>query len=549
MKLLRKHAAQKQFSSIFNLIVNNSASRKIFSITLILIIIVSFPYYSFSEQAITDSTKCNCVVFRMDDIQDYWIKEGQIAPMNMFISKNQTLSLGLIMSHIGDDLEIVNTIRNGTYKGLFELAIHGWDHIKYTTLTEEEQRDSLHRANDKMNILFGNISGTFIPPDYSFNNATLSVMSQLGLRIISSNLETEDDFDQKRSIFNANMKTDNMLQQRIFHLPATISFNATTDNNQIKNSVENILGNVSKNIETYGYSIIQLHPQDFMKLDIRGNLTDELDANKIEDLSHLIDSILSRDIDITSFSKIVGIKPLVYTSTLGASDLISLEGLKELEYSMANIYNEYGKYIHQKDSEMGISPSAAAAVLYVESGGSGFGADGRMTIRFEACTFYDIWGKEHDEEFSTYFQCNKPNDKFRTMPTDQFRNYHDSHFKEWEAFELARNLDEDSAIKSISMGLAQIMGFNYDKIGYASVIEMYNNMSDSIKSQLDAFFSYITYRDSGGISCLDALKSNNYVAFAGCYNAAGQDNRYGSEISKAVKAYREVTSGKIYSDK
>jgi N-acetylmuramidase len=381
-------------------------------------------------------------------------------------------------------------------------------------------------------------------------------MDRLGLRIISSNLGNEYNFDQETSVFNANIRAENRSQQRVFHLPATISFNDYEDNNRIKNSIENILGNITHNIETYGYSVILLHPQDFMKLDMEGNLTDTLDENEIKDLSNLIDLILSRNIDIASFSNIVGIDPKIYASTpnmnasiLGASDRIPLEGLKELEYSMANIYNEYGKYIHQKASEIGISPSAAAAVLYVESGGSGFGTDGRMTIRFEACTFYDIWGKEHDEEFSTYFQCNKPNDKFRTMPTDQFRNYHNSHLKEWEAFELARNLDEDSAIKSISMGLAQIMGFNYDKIGYASVIEMYNNMSDSIKSQLDAFFSYITYRDSRGISCLDSLKSNNYVAFAGCYNAAGQDNRYGSEISKAVKAYKEVTSGKIYSDK
>lgn len=546
---MHRNTVKRQFSSKFNLSENDLASRKIFSIILVLVTVFNFPYYSFSWQETTDFTRCNCVVFRMDDIQDHWIKDGQITPMNMFISRNQTLSLGLIMNQTGEDLDIINTIRNGIYKGLFELAIHGWDHREYTTLNEKEQRNSIHSANEKMKLLFGNTSYVFIPPHSLFNNATLSVMSQLGLGIISSDLGTEDNFDQKRSIYNANIKPDNRSQQKVFHLPATISFNDYTGNSQrVKNSIENILGNVSKNIETYGYSIILLHPQDFMKLDMKGNLTDMLDENEIKDLSHLIDSILSRNIDITSFSKIVGIKPLVYTSTLGVYDRISLKGLKELEYSMANIYNEYGKYIYQKASQIGISPSAAAAVLYVESGGSGFGTDGRMTMRFEACTFLDIWGKEHDEEFSTYFQCNKPNDKFRTFPTGQFRNYHDSHFKEWEAFELARDLDEDSAIKSISMGLAQIMGFNYDKIGYASVIEMYNNMSDSIKSQLDAFFSYISYRDSRGISCLDALKSNNYLAFAGCYNAAGQDNRYGSEISKAVKVYKEVTSGKIYSD-
>lgn len=542
---------ENKFSSIFTLL----ASIKLFPIILIFIIIFGIPYFSFSEQEATNSTQCNCVAFRMDDIQDYWIKDGQTAPMNIFLSKNKPLTLGLIMNHVGDDLDIVNAIRNGSDKGLFELAIHGWDHVEYTTLNEKEQRDLIYKSNDKMNKLFGNRSDIFIPPNSVFNNATLGVMGQQGFRIISSNLENEQNFNQGKDVLNAKTQTDNKSRQKIYHLPSTVSYsNFTEDNQRIKNPIKNILDSVIQSIGTYGYSVVLLHPQDFMKLDMNGNLTDTLDENEIKDLSRLIDLIFSRNINITSFSKIVGIEPKVYTSIkpsmdnsmLEASDRIPLEGLKELEGGMANIYNEYGKYIYQKGSELGISPSAAAAVIYVESSGSGFGTDGRMTIRFEACTFYDLWGKENAAEFSKYFQCNKPNDKFRTTPTDEFRDYHGNHFKEWEAFELAQNLDEDSALKSISMGLAQIMGFNYDKIGYPSVKEMYDKMSQNVKSQLDALFSALSYRDGKGTSCLDGLKSSDYVAFARCYNAAGQDERYASEIESALRAYEAVTIGKKY---
>jgi hypothetical protein len=39
----------------------------------------------------------------MDDIQDVFV-EAQIAAMNLLISKDQPLSLGLIMNEIGNDL-------------------------------------------------------------------------------------------------------------------------------------------------------------------------------------------------------------------------------------------------------------------------------------------------------------------------------------------------------------------------------------------------------------------------------------------------------------
>jgi hypothetical protein len=71
-------------------------------------------------------------------------------------------------------------------------------------------------------------------------------------------------------------------------------------------------------------------------------------------------------------------------------------------------------------------------------------------------------GEKNLKGFSNYFQCNAPNDKFRPSPVSQFANYHGDHFQEWNVFEFARNLDEEAAMKSISMGLAQIMGFNYD---------------------------------------------------------------------------------------
>jgi hypothetical protein len=116
---------------------------------------------SFSSEIISfgnngpSHSRCNCVVFRMDDVQDYWVKAGQLAVMEQFASRNQSLTVGIIMNSIGNDSEIVNKVKQENERGLFELAVHGWNHIDYTKLSEEEQRNSLYDSNRKMNALFG----------------------------------------------------------------------------------------------------------------------------------------------------------------------------------------------------------------------------------------------------------------------------------------------------------------------------------------------------------------------------------------------------------
>ena len=129
---------------------------------------------------------CGCVVFRIDDIQDNWLQQAQLAIMDLFISKNQSLSLGLIMNIVGNDSKIINKLREGYQKGLFELDLHGWNHVDYTKLTEKKQRDTLQMANEKMRYLFGTTSRIFIPPLDPFNNDTLRAMRQDGIQILSS---------------------------------------------------------------------------------------------------------------------------------------------------------------------------------------------------------------------------------------------------------------------------------------------------------------------------------------------------------------------------
>jgi peptidoglycan/xylan/chitin deacetylase (PgdA/CDA1 family) len=694
----------------------------------------------------TVHSNCNCVVFRMDDIQDYWLKSAQLAAMNQFTSRNQSLTTGIIMNGIGNDTEIVNKVKEGSDSGLFELAVHGWNHTDYTKLSEEEQRNSMYDSNRKMSALFGKASEIFIPPLNSFNDDTINAMEQVGMKILDANQSSFDELDLKPSNESQTLSSLPTESKNFFYVPSTISFKDYYQDEPIKNSIQNIFNNVTQSISAYGYAVIIFHPQDFVKIDANGNLIDVLDENEINDFSRLIDLILSNNIHLGSFSEItteienkeeitpssnltsqniivdqaaapsftsltpnldsvgpkncsggwevtanflpsesdyegkgynqtvtlyglddanitstrtfnseflkavemegwgltkqgdyiggwdgkfwgpssdyltyqgeplivgisaatdgnmipyrsnftiptlpspwnnktfmavdlgppglVGKQVSIYTGTgsnaekegvriteaelntvclfptLNPPDPISTEGMRALDSAMAEIYNRYGKYIYEKALEIGVLPASVAAVMYVETSGEGFGEDGRMTIKFEPCTFYEMWGRDHPGEFSQYFVCDRPNDKFRASPGENFGELHGDHLREWTAFDLARTLDEDAAMKSISMGLGQIMGFNYYAIGYSSANEMFNALSNSTRSQLDALFLALSYRDAAGKSCLDPLKAGDYVSFANCYNGEGRDEEYGSKISQAAESYKLVTSNRKYS--
>jgi peptidoglycan/xylan/chitin deacetylase (PgdA/CDA1 family) len=299
----------------------NIISPKLFVLLVIsLVMVLGFISVVPFSQGISSTNvigPCKCVVFRMDDIQDYWIESGQIAPMNLFILKNQSLSLGLIMHDIGNDPKIVNKVSEGVHKGLFELAIHGWDHIDYTKLSEQDQKKSLYNANEKMRTIFGDKSNIFIPPEDAFSSITVKAMNDLGIGILSSSIWDEDNFDQKKSVFNASKvfktQTDDTVSTQIYHLPGTIFFKDYVGGKWIKNSIKNIIDSAANNIDKYGYAVIVIHPQDFVRVKNRTSV-DKLDENEIKDLSDIVDSLLSKDITISSFSKITGIKSNPYIS-------------------------------------------------------------------------------------------------------------------------------------------------------------------------------------------------------------------------------------------
>jgi len=188
---------------------------------------------------------------------------------------------------------------------------------------------------------------------------------------------------------------------------------------------------------------------------------------------------------------------------------------------VAEIWNQYGGLLELLSNTLGVDPGIAVGALATESGGSGFGADGRLLIRFENQIFYDYWGKSHDAKFRDHFAFAPVHQwtehRWRPASNQEWRQCHANQSGEWDVFTFARGLDEPAALMSISMGLTQVMGFNHEAIGYPTVQDMFAAFCGNARYQIIGFFDFV--RRNGGVR---HLRNRDYAAFASMYN--GQAN-------------------------
>lgn len=214
---------------------------------------------------------------------------------------------------------------------------------------------------------------------------------------------------------------------------------------------------------------------------------------------------------------------------------------------VARTWNQFGNWIETLSKEYQIDPGSAIAVLCVESSGKGFEKNNndRMIIRFENHKFWTYWGKENTEVFNKHFKYGKKEggkmkvwlDHFwRKNEKDEWQSFHGNQVKEWQVLDFARSLDDSAALNSISMGAPQIMGFHHSRIGYPTVQEMFEKFNSDIRYHIKGLFDFLDK------AMINALKKNNFTAFAGYYNGSGQKEKYGKWIQNHYDAFKKLTA-------
>lgn len=155
---------------------------------------------------------------------------------------------------------------------------------------------------------------------------------------------------------------------------------------------------------------------------------------------------------------------------------------------------------------IGVQPEALAAFIKVESGGRGFDRKtGKIIIQFEP-----VWFRRK----APY----APSGKWSVNKVER-------QDKEWIAFNDAFYKDANAAMESTSIGIGQIMGFHYKRLGYASVGDMWDDAKNGEDRQI---FQMAEFIKTDPI-LLNAIKRKDWHTVAIRYN--------GSKYKELAKIY------------
>lgn len=173
-------------------------------------------------------------------------------------------------------------------------------------------------------------------------------------------------------------------------------------------------------------------------------------------------------------------------------------------------------------ADLGCEVAAVRAVLAVEAGGSGFLADGRPKILFEAHLFSRETGRR--------FDASNP----RVSSPTWNRLLYAGGAGEYPRLAEAAALDRKAALRSASWGLFQIIGSNHARCGYPTVDAFVVAMCDDEANHLQAFIAFCR------AGALDKhLRSHDWAAFARGYNGPSYAaNRYDTKLAAAYDRAR-----------
>lgn len=182
-------------------------------------------------------------------------------------------------------------------------------------------------------------------------------------------------------------------------------------------------------------------------------------------------------------------------------------------------------------NRLGIEPALLKAVQIVEAAGrDGFLSDGKPQILFEGHIMYKEFHKKFPDRDLDYL-CKRFSMVF--YPKWDKSKYFVG-LGEYKRLELAKEIDEECALKATSWGMFQIMGFNHNLCGCKDVFDFVHKMSESHEKQLELMYYFMN--NSG---CLKELKEKDWAGFAKKYNGPGYaQNAYDQKLRNAYENFK-----------
>jgi len=149
----------------------------------------------FKKGVLAQSTQstCNCVAFRLDDVQDWYIRVPAVDLMKLFQQKKADLTIGIIGGFFGEDPHLVDYLKRVIVNKYptFEIASHSYNNKPLTNFDKNDQKTLLLKTNEKLLEVLGEIPKTLVTPHHKFNDDTLALLPELGFtHLTGSTLST-----------------------------------------------------------------------------------------------------------------------------------------------------------------------------------------------------------------------------------------------------------------------------------------------------------------------------------------------------------------------
>jgi hypothetical protein len=174
-------------------------------------------------------------------------------------------------------------------------------------------------------------------------------------------------------------------------------------------------------------------------------------------------------------------------------------------------------------ASIGVPANNLAAVVSVETSGSGFDAQMRPTILFEPAVFYrQLQGAQQTQAV----------EEGLAAPAWGQIPYAPTSDANYARLQQAMLINESAALAACSWGLGQIMGENYAMVGYTSVQAMVAAAVSGVDAQLTMMCRFIV--KSGAAK---PLAAGDWASFARIYNGPGYaKNHYDTKLAAYAAA-------------
>ncbi len=178
------------------------------------------------------------IILRLDDVQSYYLKELTIKMLNEWISRKMPYTVAIIPLNLTEDPEMTRYLRQN--KCSIEIAQHGFSHradiAEFKDLSESVAYKKLNQWLEILNKITNQKIITFIPPENIYSTWTVEAAKKNNFKIIS--WEWDGLFDYSATSFN--FDTDTL------------------------NSVDVVIDTSKSDAALNWFSIIMLHPQDYI---------------------------------------------------------------------------------------------------------------------------------------------------------------------------------------------------------------------------------------------------------------------------------------------